>query len=168
MTRVLTKFFPSRGVSKFIKKHDKNSVFDVIDLLMSFDIDILAEFIATGNPNMTLDQAYDALDNYIQADESRSFMSTAMTLLVEFDMDKHALSSLGIPASKIKERMDTAIEGLADKFNGSLNDMADNAIGYAQAAAGVDNDEPHIEVESVDASNDLGASFGPDAKVDMF
>ena len=77
---------------------------------------------------MTLDQGYDKLDDYIQADEHRSYMSAALDLLCEFDMDKHALSSLGVPAHKIKQRMDQAIEGLAEKIDMNLNEIADQAI----------------------------------------
>ena len=95
---------------------------------MEFDIDVLVDFIAVGNFNCDMDAAYDLLDNYIQADESRSYMSAAMDLLCEFDMDKHALSSLGVPAHKIKQRMDQAIEGLAEKIDMNLNEIADQAI----------------------------------------
>ena len=126
--RVLTRFFPSKKLSAFLKRHDKKSAFDLIDLLMDFDIDVIADFIACGNGDMTLDQGYESLDNYIQADESRSYMSAALDLLCEFDMDKHALSSLGVPAHKIKQRMDQAIEGLAEKVDMNLNEIADKAI----------------------------------------
>ena len=126
--RVLTRFFPSKKLSAFLKRHDKKSAFDLIDLLMDFDIEVIADFIACGNGDMTLDQGYDSLDNYIQADEHRSYMSAAMDLLCEFDMDKHALSSLGVPAHKIKQRMDQAIEGLAEKIDMNLNEIADQAI----------------------------------------
>lgn len=126
--RVLTRFFPSKKLSAFLKRHDKKSAFDLIDLLMDFDIDVIADFIACGNGDMTLYQGYESLDNYIQADESRSYMSAALDLLCEFDMDKHALSSLGVPAHKIKQRMDQAIEGLAEKVDMNLNEIADKAI----------------------------------------
>ena len=82
----------------------------------------------------TLDQGYESLDNYIQADERRSYMSAALDLLCEFDMDKHALSSLGVPAQKIKERMDKAIEGIAEKFEDKLNGLADSAIDAAESS----------------------------------
>lgn len=153
MQRVLTKFFPSRAISRFLKKYDKKSVFDIVDLLMTFDIDTMAEFICVGNPEMDLDAAYAKLDDYIQTDESRSFMSTAMTLLVEFDMDKHVLTSLGVPASKIKERMDESIAELSAKFDSSLNDVADNAVAFASAAQGSsetekeEGDIPDNEIE---------------------
>ena len=153
MQRVLTKFFPSRAISRFLKKYDKKSVFDIVDLLMTFDIDTMAEFICVGNPEMDLDAAYNKLDDYIQTDESRSFMSTAMTLLVEFDMDKHVLTSLGVPASKIKERMDESIAELSTKFDSSLNEAADNAVAFASAAQGSsetekeDGDIPDNEIE---------------------
>ena len=153
MQRVLTKFFPSRAISRFLKKYDKKSVFDIVDLLMTFDIDTMAEFICVGNPEMDLDAAYNKLDDYIQADESRSFMSTAMTLLVEFDMDKHVLTSLGVPASKIKERMDESIAELSTKFDSSLNEVADNAVAFASAAQGSsetekeEGDIPDNEIE---------------------
>lgn len=153
MQRVLTKFFPSRAISRFLKKYDKKSVFDIVDLLMTFDIDTMAEFICVGNPEMDLDAAYNKLDDYIQTDESRSFMSTAMTLLVEFDMDKHVLTSLGVPASKIKERMDESIAELSTKFDSSLNEVADNAVAFASAAQGSsetekeDGDIPDNEIE---------------------
>lgn len=146
MQRVLTKFFPSRAISRFLKKYDKKSVFDIVDLLMTFDIDTMAEFICVGNPEMDLDAAYNKLDDYIQTDESRSFMSTAMTLLVEFDMDKHVLTSLGVPASKIKERMDESIAELSTKFDSSLNEAADNAVAFASAAQG----SPETEKEEGD------------------
>lgn len=126
--RVLTRFFPSKKLSAFLKRHDKKSAFDLIDLLMDFDIEVIADFIACGNGDMTLDQGYESLDNYIQADEHRSYMSAALDLLCEFDMDKHALSSLGVPAHKIKQRMDQAIEGLAEKVDMNLNEIADQAI----------------------------------------
>lgn len=126
--RVLTRFFPSKKLSAFLKRHDKKSAFDLIDLLMDFDIEVIADFIACGNGDMTLDQGYESLDNYIQADEHRSYMSAALDLLCEFDMDKHALSSLGVPAHKIKQRMDQAIEGLAEKVDMNLNEIADKAI----------------------------------------
>lgn len=132
--RVLTTFFPSRKLSQFLKKNEKSNVFDVIDLIMDFDIDVLAEFIAVGNFDCDLDSAYKKLDDYIQADESRSYMSAAMDLLCEFDMDKHALSSLGVPAHKIKERMDKAIEGIAEKFEDKLNGLADSAIDAAESS----------------------------------
>lgn len=132
--RVLTRFFPSKKLSAFLKRHDKKSAFDLIDLLMDFDIDVIADFIACGNGDMTLDQGYESLDNYIQADESRSYMSAALDLLCEFDMDKHALSSLGVPAQKIKERMDKAIEGIAEKFEDKLNGLADSAIDAAESS----------------------------------
>ena len=61
-------------------------------------------------------------------------MSAAMDLLCEFDMDKHALSSLGVPAQKIKERMDKAIEGIAEKFEDKLNGLADSAIDAAESS----------------------------------
>lgn len=153
MQRVLTKFFPSRAISRFLKKYDKKSVFDIVDLLMTFDIDTMAEFICVGNPEMDLDAAYNKLDDYIQTDESRSFMSTAMTLLVEFDMDKHVLTSLGVPASKIKERMDESIAELSTKFDSSLNEAADNAVAFASAAQGSsetekeEGDIPDNEIE---------------------
>lgn len=153
MQRVLTKFFPSRAISRFLKKYDKKSVFDIVDLLMTFDIDTMAEFICVGNPEMDLDAAYNKLDDYIQTDESRSFMSTAMALLVEFDMDKHVLTSLGVPASKIKERMDESIAELSTKFDSSLNEAADNAVAFASAAQGSsetekeDGDIPDNEIE---------------------
>ena len=130
--RVLTRFFPSKKLSAFLKRHDKKSAFDLIDLLMDFDIDVIADFIACGNGDMTLDQGYESLDNYIQADEHRSYMSAALDLLCEFDMDKHALSSLGVPAHKIKQRMDQAIEGLAEKVDMNLNEIADKAIETAE------------------------------------
>ena len=130
--RVLTRFFPSKKLSAFLKRHDKKSAFDLIDLLMDFDIDVIADFISCGNGDMTLDQGYESLDNYIQADESRSYMSAALDLLCEFDMDKHALSSLGVPAHKIKQRMDQAIEGLAAKVDMNLNEIADKAIESAE------------------------------------
>ena len=126
--RVLTRFFPSKKLAAFLKRHDKKSAFDLIDLLMDFEIDVIADFIACGNGDMTLDQGYDKLDDYIQADEHRSYMSAALDLLCEFDMDKHALSSLGVPAHKIKQRMDQAIEGLAEKIDMNLNEIADKAI----------------------------------------
>lgn len=152
MQRVLTKFFPSRAISRFLKKYDKKSVFDIVDLLMTFDIDTMAEFICVGNPEMDLDAAYNKLDDYIQTDESRSFMSTAMTLLVEFDMDKHVLTSLGVPASKIKERMDESIAELSTKFDSSLNEAADNAVAFASAAQG----SPETEKEEGDIpDNDI-------------
>ena len=132
--RVLTTFFPSRKLSQFLKKNEKSNVFDVIDLIMDFDIDVLAEFIAVGNFDCDLDSAYKKLDDYIQADENRSYMSAAMDLLCEFDMDKHALSSLGVPAQKIKERMDKAIEGIAEKFEDKLNGLADSAIDAAESS----------------------------------
>ena len=132
--RVLTTFFPSRKLSQFLKKNEKSNVFDVIDLIMDFDIDVLAEFIAVGNFDCDLDSAYKKLDDYIQADESRSYMSAAMDLLCEFDMDKHVLSSLGVPAQKIKERMDKAIEGIAEKFEDKLNGLADSAIDAAESS----------------------------------
>ena len=132
--RVLTRFFPSKKLSAFLKRHDKKSAFDLIDLLMDFDIDVIADFSACGNGDMTLDQGYESLDNYIQADEHRSYMSAALDLLCEFDMDKHALSSLGVPAQKIKERMDKAIEGIAEKFEDKLNGLADSAIDAAESS----------------------------------
>ena len=140
--RVLTRFFPSKKLSAFLKRHDKKSAFDLIDLLMDFEIDVIADFIACGNGDMTLDQGYDKLDDYIQADERRSYMSAALDLLCEFDMDKHALSSLGVPAHKIKQRMDQAIEGLAEKVDMNLNEIADQAIESA-VEMGNSGDESH-------------------------
>ena len=140
--RVLTRFFPSKKLSAFLKRHDKKSAFDLIDLLMDFEIDVIADFIACGNGDMTLDQGYDKLDDYIQADERRSYMSAALDLLCEFDMDKHALSSLGVPAHKIKQRMDQAIEGLAEKVDMNLNEIADKAIESA-VEMGNSGDESH-------------------------
>ena len=140
--RVLTRFFPSKKLSAFLKRHDKKSAFDLIDLLMDFEIDVIADFIACGNGDMTLDQGYDKLDDYIQADEHRSYMSAALDLLCEFDMDKHALSSLGVPAHKIKQRMDQAIEGLAEKVDMNLNEIADKAIEPA-VEMGNSSDESH-------------------------
>ena len=140
--RVLTRFFPSKKLSAFLKRHGKKSAFVLIDLLMDFDIDVIADFIACGNGDMTLDQGYESLDNYIQADEHRSYMSAALDLLCEFDMDKHALSSLGVPAHKIKQRMDQAIEGLAEKVDMNLNEIADKAIESA-VEMGNSGDESH-------------------------
>ena len=140
--RVLTRFFPSKKLSAFLKRHGKKSAFDLIDLLMDFDIEVIADFIACGNGDMTLDQGYESLDNYIQADERRSYMSAALDLLCEFDMDKHALSSLGVPAHKIKQRMDQAIEGLAAKVDMNLNEIADKAIESA-VEMGNSSDESH-------------------------
>lgn len=140
--RVLTRFFPSKKLSAFLKRHGKKSAFDLIDLLMDFDIEVIADFIACGNGDMTLDQGYESLDNYIQADERRSYMSAALDLLCEFDMDKHALSSLGVPAHKIKQRMDQAIEGLAEKVDMNLNEIADKAIESA-VEMGNSGDESH-------------------------
>ena len=140
--RVLTRFFPSKKLSAFLKRHGKKSAFDLIDLLMDFDIEIIADFIACGNGDMTLDQGYESLDNYIQADERRSYMSAALDLLCEFDMDKHALSSLGVPAHKIKQRMDQAIEGLAEKVDMNLNEIADQAIESA-VEMGNSGDDSH-------------------------
>ena len=140
--RVLTRFFPSKKLSSFLKRHGKKSAFDLIDLLMDFDIEVIADFIACGNGDMTLDQGYESLDNYIQADEHRSYMSAALDLLCEFDMDKHALSSLGVPAHKIKQRMDQAIEGLAEKVDMNLNEIADQAIESA-VEMGNSGDDSH-------------------------
>ena len=151
--RVLTRFFPSKKLSAFLKRHDKKSAFDLIDLLMDFDIDVIADFISCGNGDMTLDQGYESLDNYIQADESRSYMSAALDLLCEFDMDKHALSSLGVPAHKIKQRMDQAIEGLAEKVDMNLNEIADQAIESA-VEKGNSSDEYH-EVLNPEVGNNL-------------
>lgn len=151
--RVLTRFFPSKKLSAFLKRHDKKSAFDLIDLLMDFDIDVIADFISCGNGDMTLDQGYESLDNYIQADESRSYMSAALDLLCEFDMDKHALSSLGVPAHKIKQRMDQAIEGLAEKVDINLNEIADQAIESA-VEKGNSSDEYH-KVLNPEVGNNL-------------
>lgn len=151
--RVLTRFFPSKKLSAFLKRHDKKSAFDLIDLLMDFDIDVIADFISCGNGDMTLDQGYESLDNYIQADESRSYMSAALDLLCEFDMDKHALSSLGVPAHKIKQRMDQAIEGLAEKVDMNLNEIADQAIESA-VEKGNSSDEYH-KVLNPEVGNNL-------------
>ena len=151
--RVLTRFFPSKKLSAFLKRHDKKSAFDLIDLLMDFDIDVIADFISCGNGDMTLDQGYETLDNYIQADESRSYMSAALDLLCEFDMDKHALSSLGVPAHKIKQRMDQAIEGLAEKVDINLNEIADQAIESA-VEKGNSSDEYH-KVLNPEVGNNL-------------
>ena len=153
MARVLTKFFPSKAISSFLKRHDKKNVFDIIDLIMEFDIDVLVDFIAVGNFNCDMDAAYDLLDNYIQADESRSYMSAAMDLLCEFDMDKHALSSLGVPAQKIKERMDKAIEGISEKFDDKLNSLADSAINAAEESNTQDSDEE--ESDNQDSTSDV-------------
>ena len=151
--RVLTRFFPSKKLSAFLKRHDKKSAFDLIDLLMDFEIDVIADFIACGNGDMTLDQGYDKLDDYIQADEHRSYMSAALDLLCEFDMDKHALSSLGVPAHKIKQRMDQAIEGLAEKVDMNLNEIADQAIESAEEM-GNSSDESH-KVLNPEVGNNL-------------
>ena len=151
--RVLTRFFPSKKLSAFLKRHGKKSAFDLIDLLMDFDIEVIADFIACGNGDMTLDQGYESLDNYIQADESRSYMSAALDLLCEFDMDKHALSSLGVPAHKIKQRMDQAIEGLAEKVDMNLNEIADQAIESA-VEKGNSSDEYH-KVLNPEVGNNL-------------
>ena len=151
--RVLTRFFPSKKLSAFLKRHDKKSAFDLIDLLMDFDIEVIADFIACGNGDMTLDQGYESLDNYIQADEHRSYMSAALDLLCEFDMDKHALSSLGVPAHKIKQRMDQAIEGLAEKVDMNLNEIADQAIESA-VEKGNSSDEYH-KVLNPEVGNNL-------------
>lgn len=153
MVRVLTKFFPSKAISSFLKRHDKKNVFDIIDLIMEFDIDVLVDFIAVGNFNCDMDAAYDLLDNYIQADESRSYMSAAMDLLCEFDMDKHALSSLGVPAQKIKERMDKAIEGISEKFDDKLNSLADSAINAAEESNTQDSDKE--ESDNQDSTSDV-------------
>ena len=150
--RVLTRFFPSKKLSAFLKRHDKKSAFDLIDLLMDFDIDVIADFIACGNGDMTLDQGYESLDNYIQADEHRSYMSAALDLLCEFDMDKHALSSLGVPAHKIKERMDKAIEGLAEKVELNLNEIANQAI---ESAVEVGTDDKTYEALNPEVGNNL-------------
>lgn len=159
--RVLTTFFPSRKLSQFLKKNEKSNVFDVIDLIMDFDIDVLAEFIAVGNFDCDLDSAYKKLDDYIQADESRSYMSAAMDLLCEFDMDKHALSSLGVPAHKIKQRMDQAIEGLAEKVDMNLNEIADQAIESAEEM-GNSSDESH-KVLNPEVDNNLQNEEGTTA-----
>lgn len=151
--RVLTRFFPSKKLSAFLKRHDKKSAFDLIDLLMDFDIDVIADFIACGNGDMTLDQGYESLDNYIQADEHRSYMSAALDLLCEFDMDKHALSSLGVPAHKIKQRMDQAIEGLAEKVDMNLNEIADKAIESAVEIG--DFRDEHQEALNPEVGNNL-------------
>ena len=151
--RVLTRFFPSKKLSAFLKRHDKKSAFDLIDLLMDFDIDVIADFIACGNGDMTLDQGYESLDNYIQADESRSYMSAALDLLCEFDMDKHALSSLGVPAHKIKQSMDQALAGLAEKVDMNLNEIADQAIESA-VEKGNSSDEYH-KVLNPEVGNNL-------------
>ena len=151
--RVLTRFFPSKKLSAFLKRHDKKSAFDMIDLLMDFDIDVIADFISCGNGDMTLAQGYESLDNYIQADEHRSYMSAALDLLCEFDMDKHALSSLGVPAHKIKQRMDQAIEGLAEKVDMNLNEIADQAIESA-VEKGNSSDEYH-KVLNPEVGNNL-------------
>ena len=151
--RVLTRFFPSKKLSAFLKRHDKKSAFDLIDLLMDFEIDVIADFIACGNGDMTLDQGYEKLDDYIQADERRSYMSAALDLLCEFDMDKHALSSLGVPAHKIKQRMDQAIEGLAEKIDMNLNEIADQAIESA-VEKGNSSDEYH-KVLNPEVGNNL-------------
>ena len=151
--RVLTRFFPSKKLAAFLKRHDKKSVFDLIDLLMDFDIDVIADFISCGNGDMTLDQGYDKLDDYIQADGSRSYMSAALDLLCEFDMDKHALSSLGVPAHKIKQRMDQAIEGLAEKVDMNLNEIANQAIESA-VEMGNSSEETH-KVLNPEVGNNL-------------
>ena len=152
-SRVLTRFFPSKKLAAFLKRHDKKSAFDLIDLLMDFDIDVIADFISCGNGDMTLDQGYETLDNYIQADESRSYMSAALDLLCEFDMDKHALSSLGVPAHKIKQRMDQAIEGLAEKIDMNLNEIPDQTIELA-VQKGNSSDEYH-KVLNPEVGNNL-------------
>ena len=113
----------------------------------------IVDFIAVGNFNCDMDAAYDLLDNYIQADESRSYMSAAMDLLCEFDMDKHALSSLGVPAQKIKERMDKAIEGISEKFDDKLNSLADSAINAAEESNTQDSDEE--ESDNQDSTSDV-------------
>ena len=159
--RVLTRFFPSKKLSAFLKRHDKKSAFDLIDLLMDFDIDVIADFISCGNGDMTLDQGYESLDNYTQADESRSYMSAALDLLCEFDMDKHALSSLGVPAHKIKQRMDQAIEGLAEKVDMNLNEIADQAIESA-VEKGNSSDEYH-KVLNPEVGNNLQNEEGTTA-----
>ena len=159
--RVLTRFFPSKKLSAFLKRHGKKSAFDLIDLLMDFDIEVIADFIACGNGDMTLDQGYESLDNYIQADESRSYMSAALDLLCEFDMDKHALSSLGVPAHKIKQRMDQAIEGLAEKVDMNLNEIADQAIESA-VEKGNSSDEYH-KVLNPEVGNNLQNEEGTTA-----
>ena len=159
--RVLTRFFPSKKLSSFLKRHGKKSAFDLIDLLMDFDIEVIADFIACGNGDMTLDQGYESLDNYIQADESRSYMSAALDLLCEFDMDKHALSSLGVPAHKIKQRMDQAIEGLAEKVDMNLNEIADQAIESA-VEKGNSSDEYH-KVLNPEVGNNLQNEEGTTA-----
>ena len=120
---------------------------------MDFHVGVIADGIACGNGDMTLDQGYESLDNYIQADEHRSYMSAALDLLCEFDMDKHALSSLGVPAHKIKQRMDQAIEGLAEKVDMNLNEIADQAIESA-VEKGNSSDEYH-KVLNPEVGNNL-------------
>ena len=159
--RVLTRFSPSKKLSSFLKRQGKKSAFDLIDLLMDFDIEVIADFISCGNGDMTLDQGYESLDNYIQADESRSYMSAALDLLCEFDMDKHALSSLGVPAHKIKQRMDQAIEGLAEKVDMNLNEIADQAIESA-VEKGNSSDEYH-KVLNPEVGNNLQNEEGTTA-----
>lgn len=127
--RKLTTRFMSFDVAQF-EKANKCSVVDALDI-GNLEVNKLARLIKLGNHNMTEEQAYEKLDDYLYADENNSLISAFLDLVEELDRDLRILKTCGVSVADLKERMFKSIKS-------RTNDL--------EEAAGIKEERPTLEV----------------------
>lgn len=163
MTRVLTKFFALRDVNNIAKKHDKN-IMEVPALLLSQDVDILAEFVRAGNPGMDIDEAYRRLDDYLQADEDRTIYTAATQLLAELDMNvKCCRYSVTHKQGSSEQTTWITGESIKKSCDSMINDMMGSAYGQILEAAA----SKPLENDSQSGSIDEAEGDTPNSDIEI-
>ena len=126
--RKLTKYFGTYSLAKYEKATGKG-VMDLLDI-GNFEVNKIANIIMLGNKDFkSEEEAYEALDNYLRAEDDNSLITAYFDLIDELDRDIKLMKSCGIRVDDLKAEFRGMADKMGSKFKESmaeLNDKNDN------------------------------------------
>lgn len=126
--RKLTKYFGTYSLAKYEKATGKG-VMDLLDI-GNFEVNKIANIIMLGNKDFkSEEEAYEALDNYLRAEDDNSLITAYFDLIDELDRDIKLMKSCGIRVDDLKAEFKGMADKMGSKFKESmaeLNDKNDN------------------------------------------
>lgn len=126
--RKLTKYFGTYSLAKYEKATGKG-VMDLLDI-GNFEVNKIANIIMLGNKDFkSEEEAYEALDNYLRAEDDNSLITAYFDLIDELDRDIKLMKSCGIKVADLKAEFNGMADKMGSKFKESmaeLNDKNDN------------------------------------------
>lgn len=122
--RKLTKYFGTYSLAKYEKATGKG-VMDLLDI-GNFEVNKIANIIMLGNKDFkSEEEAYEALDNYLRAEDDNSLITAYFDLIDELDRDIKLMKSCGIRVADLKAEFKGMADKMGSKFKESMAELKD-------------------------------------------